>query len=119
VVWSGVVRLTGAPVRGRQILRWSVLSLGRRLRITLPGGELPPGVVTAREPPPVVSHTWGQQAFHFQLSAREGAGTVLLMTNTFPAAMKAQRDSEGSWQHCRAALQVQLTALARYLEGRP
>jgi uncharacterized protein YndB with AHSA1/START domain len=110
-----------------QLERWFAFrvegprELGAELRFVDPGGELPPesGVVTEYEPPRVIAHTWGEQRFHWELTPRPEGGTVLLLSNTFPASRKTERDEQaGSWEHCQVALQTQLAALASYLEGR-
>ncbi|MEY2935324.1 MAG: hypothetical protein RL033_6073 [Pseudomonadota bacterium] len=93
--------------------------LGAALRFVLPSGDLPPesGVITDYDPPSVLAYTWGQQAFRWELKARDGGGTQLVLSNTFPMTMKAERDEEASWEHCQVALQSQLAALVRHLEG--
>jgi uncharacterized protein YndB with AHSA1/START domain len=94
--------------------------LGAALRFVQPSGELPPesGVITEYDAPSLLAYTWGQQAFRWEVMAGDGGGTQLVLSNTFPVTMKAERDEEGSWEHCQVALQAQLIALARYLEGK-
>lgn len=94
---------------------------GAALRFIEPSGELPveTGVITRLERPNELAFTWGDQAFHWELSPREeGGGTQLVLSNTFPPGMKRERDQTDSWEHCQLALQTQLAALAKYLERR-
>jgi uncharacterized protein YndB with AHSA1/START domain len=93
--------------------------VGAALRFVQPSGDLPPesGVLTEYDSPHMLAYTWGQQAFRWELMARDGGGVQLVLSNTFPITRKAERDEERSWEHCQAALQSQLAALARHLEG--
>lgn len=130
--WSFEQRLSAAPERVWRALtepaeleRWFAFRIegkrevGAAVRFVEPSGELPPeaGVILRYEPPKVLEHSWGEQTFHWELSPREGGGSLLVLSNTFPPGMKAERDQTASWQHCQAALGSQLTALATYLEG--
>jgi uncharacterized protein YndB with AHSA1/START domain len=90
--------------------------LGAALRYVCQSGEQPPeeGIITEYEPPRVLAHTWGDQAFRWELSP-SGTGSRLLLTNTFSRAMKAERDETDGWEHCQVALESQLGALEQYL----
>lgn len=92
---------------------------GAQLRFVDPSNELPEetGVITCLEPPSVLAFTWGDQAFHWQLSPRKEGGTQLVLSNTFPPAMKSERDETSCWEHCQGALESQLAVLATYLGG--
>lgn len=129
--WSFEQPLLASPERAWRALtepaeleRWFAFRIegkraaGAELRFVEPGGELPPeaGVITRFEPPSVFAYTWGDQAFHWELSPAGGGASLLLLSNTFPAAMKAERDDAECWEHCQVALQTQLAALAKYLE---
>lgn len=131
--WSFEQRLQATRERAWQALtepaeleRWFAFRIegkreaGARVRFVDPSGELPPesGVITHYEPPRVFAFTWGEQAFHWELSPAERGGTLLLLGNRFPQAMKAERDQTSCWHHCQEALEGQLAALAKHLEPR-
>jgi len=85
---------------------------GAKLRFSFPNGEAPPldGEMITCRPPSVLEYLWGEDTLRFELHP-DGAGTLLILLDTFDEQGKAARDAAG-WHVC-------LDRLAGRLDGVP
>jgi uncharacterized protein YndB with AHSA1/START domain len=83
---------------------------GALLRFVSSAGDGFDGRMWVFDPPSVLEFTWGSDLLRIELAA-DGAGTVLILTDTFDDLGKAARDAAG-WHEC-------LDRLAGELAGAP
>lgn len=103
-VWSAlteVVHLAGwfpTTIEGRR-------AAGAPLRFSFRQSEGEPfdGEMLALDPPSLMELRWGEDVLRFEL-APDGAGSVLVLTVTFPGHGKAARDGTG-WHVCLEQLE--------------
>jgi uncharacterized protein YndB with AHSA1/START domain len=83
---------------------------GAPLRFAGPDGSAFDGEMLVFEPPSVMEFAWGPDRLRIELQPH-GAGTLLILTDTFDEQGKAARDAAG-WHEC-------LARLASDLDGTP
>ena len=83
---------------------------GAPLRFVSSAGDGFDGQMLVFDPPEVMEFTWGTDRLRIELRA-DGAGTLLILTDTFDELGKAARDGAG-WHEC-------LDRLVSELDGTP
>jgi uncharacterized protein YndB with AHSA1/START domain len=97
-----------------QLSRWfpadmeMELRRGAPIRFTFRQNEGPPGegVILELDPPRLFAFSWGHELLRFELTP-DGAGCVLVLTDTFDDPAKAARDAAG-WDVCLDGLEALL-----------